>query len=53
MEVEEGSSDVTQFPADSLCILPPEIITEILFRLPVKSLLKFRSVSKSWKRCSI
>ncbi|XP_047259292.1 F-box protein CPR1 [Capsicum annuum] len=48
MEVEEGSSDVTQFPADSLCILPPEIITEILSRLPVKSLLKFRSVSKSW-----
>ncbi|PHT57809.1 hypothetical protein CQW23_00172 [Capsicum baccatum] len=48
MEVKEGSSDVTQFPADSLCILPPEIITEILFRLPVKSLLKFRSVSKSW-----
>ncbi|KAF3619674.1 putative oligopeptide transporter 7-like [Capsicum annuum] len=30
MEVEDGASNITQFPADSMCILPPEIITEIL-----------------------
>ncbi|KAM3396573.1 F-box/kelch-repeat protein isoform X1 [Capsicum galapagoense] len=48
MEGEEGSSNVTQFPADSMCILPPEIITEILSRLSVKSLLTFRSISKTW-----
>ncbi|KAM3321527.1 hypothetical protein P3S67_002678 [Capsicum chacoense] len=41
MEVEDGASNITQFPADSMCILPPEIIAEILSRFPVKSLLKF------------
>ncbi|KAH6804189.1 hypothetical protein C2S51_032436 [Perilla frutescens var. frutescens] len=28
--------------------LPQEIITEVLLRLPVKSLLRFKSVSKEW-----
>ncbi|GFP90675.1 F-box/kelch-repeat protein at3g23880 [Phtheirospermum japonicum] len=29
--------------------MPPEIITEILLRLPVKSLTHFKSVSKEWR----
>ncbi|KAJ0427924.1 putative F-box domain-containing protein [Helianthus annuus] len=29
--------------------IPPEIITDILYRLPAKSLARFKSVSKNWQ----
>lgn len=31
------------------CILPDDLIHDILLQLPVKSLLRFKSVCKSWK----
>ncbi|KAH6834197.1 hypothetical protein C2S53_020484 [Perilla frutescens var. hirtella] len=33
----------------SSCFIPPEIVEEILLNLPLKSLLRFSTVSKSWK----
>ncbi|KAJ0612976.1 putative F-box domain-containing protein [Helianthus annuus] len=44
-EEEEQHSTMT---VDSLASLPSEIIQEILFRLPIKSILRFKSLSKQW-----
>jgi hypothetical protein len=35
-------------PSSGVVLLPDEIITEVLLRLPIKSILRFRAVCRSW-----
>ncbi|KAJ0805556.1 putative F-box domain-containing protein [Helianthus annuus] len=49
--LEEESTKTTVDPlkkTNANISLPTEVIEEILFRLPVKSILRFRSLSKQW-----
>ncbi|KAL6205821.1 hypothetical protein ACLB2K_023073 [Fragaria x ananassa] len=59
-DCDEGKSQLTPASISKLCLsinhvfqswldsLPQELIPDILIRLPIKSLIKFTSVSKSW-----
>ncbi|PHT90057.1 hypothetical protein T459_05170 [Capsicum annuum] len=45
-----GNSKETKFKATSDLYFPKEIIFDILSRLPVKTLLRFRCVCKQWRK---
>ncbi|KAM3361832.1 hypothetical protein P3S68_016686 [Capsicum galapagoense] len=46
----KGNSKETKFKATSDLYFPKEIIIDILSRLPVKTLLRFRCVCKQWRK---
>ncbi|KAM0865534.1 hypothetical protein ACQ4PT_043233 [Festuca glaucescens] len=50
MEVEVFQSNKRKTPVVSVCtlLLPHEMMLEVLLRLPVKSILRFRVVCRSW-----
>ncbi|KAL5175193.1 F-box/kelch-repeat protein [Glycine soja] len=45
---QETRLDLTVVERRKKMVLPQDLITEILLRLPVKSLVRFKSVCKSW-----